>query len=140
MLNKLVQRIKTYEANKLGFKPIHISCGYYLRKNPQGLTAKELCDLSLEDKAAVSRALKTLQERGLVKYVSGGHNEKVQFTDEGRRISDYIAERIDLAVKSNYANLNDDERNFLYKTLMDIADNLTDYYKNLTKDEDETNE
>ena len=35
-LNKLVQKIKTNEISKFGLKPIHVSCGYYLSKNPEG--------------------------------------------------------------------------------------------------------
>ena len=65
-LNKLVQRIKTFETEKFGLKPIHVMCGYYLNRNPQGLTAKELTELTLEDKAAISRALKMMVEKGYV--------------------------------------------------------------------------
>ncbi|MCM1296076.1 MAG: MarR family winged helix-turn-helix transcriptional regulator [Muribaculaceae bacterium] len=135
-LNRLVQKIKNYEISKHGLKPIHVSCGYYLNKNPQGLTAKELGELSLEDKAAISRSLKFLQEKGYVKYAPYGHNEIVQLTDEGKKLADYICERVNLAVNACSVSLTDDERSFLYKSLSDVADNLTNYYKNLIKDED----
>ena len=65
-LNKLVQKIKLYEMQEYGLKAIHVMCGYYLMENPDGLTASELVKLTLEDKAAISRALKTLQEKGFV--------------------------------------------------------------------------
>lgn len=139
-LNKLVQRIKTNEISKMGLKPIHVSCGYYLNNNPQGLTAKELCELSLEDKAAISRALKTLQEKGYVKYVTHGRNEIVQLTDEGKELADHICEKVSKAVSTCSINLTADERKFLYKTLDDIADNLESYYKKTIKSEGKTNE
>lgn len=139
-LNKLIQRIKTNEISKLGLKPIHVSCGYYLNKNPQGLTAKELCELSLEDKAAISRALKTLQEKGYVKYASYGRNEIVQLTHEGKKLTDHICKRVSKAVSTCSVSLTADERKFLYKALSDIADSIESYYNNSIKSEGKTNE
>ncbi|MDE7454670.1 MAG: MarR family winged helix-turn-helix transcriptional regulator [Clostridia bacterium] len=139
-LNKLVQKIKIYEMNKHDLKPIHVSCGYFLYRNPQGLTAKELGEMSLEDKAAISRALQTLQQRGYVQYVHGGRNEIVQLTDEGKKLTADIAQRITDAVNACSANIKEDERVFLYNSLFEIAENLTNYYKKLTKSEGETNE
>lgn len=138
-LNKLVQKIKTNEISRFGLKPIHVSCGYYLNKNPQGLTAKELCELSLEDKAAISRALKTLQEKGYVKYAPYGRNEIVQLTDEGKRLSDHIRERVSKAVSTCSISLTADERKFLYKALSNIAENLESYYNDSIKSEGKTN-
>ena len=139
-LNKLVQKIKANEIRKLGLKPIHVSCGYYLNNNPQGLTAKELCELSLEDKAAISRALKTLQEKGYVKYVSHGRNEIVQLTDEGKKIAGHICEKVSMAVSTCRISLTDGERKFLYNALNDIADSLESYHKNTITSEGKTNE
>lgn len=134
-LNKLVQRIKSYEISKYGLQPIHVSCGYYLSKNPQGLTAKELCELALEDKAAISRALKTLQEKGIVKYSPKGRNEIVQLTEEGEKLSAVISERINLAVIAGCANITDEERKFFYNSLLEISNNLIGYYQKLIKSE-----
>lgn len=136
MLNRLIQKIKNYEISKYGLKPVHVSCCYYLNKNPQGLTAKELGELALEDKAAISRALKTLQERAYVKYAPYGRNEIVQLTEEGKKLADHISDRIGAAVAACSVNLSDDERTFLYKSLSDIGDNLEAYYENLIKNED----
>ncbi len=134
-LNKLVQKIKSYEIGKYGLQPIHVSCGYYLSKNPQGLTAKELCELALEDKAAISRALKTLQEKGIVKYLPRGRNEVVQLTQEGERLGEIISERINLAVKAGCANITDEERTFFYRSLLEISNNLIEYYQKLIESE-----
>ncbi|MDE7167974.1 MAG: MarR family winged helix-turn-helix transcriptional regulator [Clostridia bacterium] len=135
-LNKLVQRIKSYEISKYGLQPIHVSCGYYLSKNPQGLTAKELCELAMEDKAAISRALKTLQEKGIVKYLPRGRNEIVQLTKEGEKLSAIISERINSAVKAGCANITDEERKFFYNSLLEISNNLIGYYQKLIQSEE----
>ncbi len=137
-LNKLVQKIKSFEINKFGLHPIHVSCGYYLSKNPEGLTAKELCDMSLDDKAAISRALKTLQERGIVEYSPKGRNEIVKLTSEGQKLASIISERINAAVKAGSVNLTNKQREFFYNSLLDISDNLIKYYENLTKKEEYT--
>ena len=41
-LNKEIQRIKTAEAHRLGFRGSDVMCLYYLVKHPEGLTASEL--------------------------------------------------------------------------------------------------
>lgn len=135
-LNKLVQRIKTYEMDKLDLKPIHVNCCYYLNKYPKQLTAKELCEMSLEDKAAISRALKTMQERGLVKYDANGRNSVVELTAEGKKMSDLICERADSAVKAGSADFTDEERKFFYKSLGEIVANLKKYYAELIGSEE----
>ncbi|MDE7400794.1 MAG: MarR family transcriptional regulator, partial [Clostridia bacterium] len=104
-------------------------------KNPQGLTAKELCELTLEDKAAISRALKSLQEKGIVKYSPKGRNEIVQLTEEGEKLSAVISERINMAVKAGCANITDQERQFFYNSMLEISNNLIEYYQRLVKSE-----
>ncbi len=135
-LNKLIQRIKSFEISKYGLQPIHVSCGYYLSKNPQGLTAKELCDMSLEDKAAVSRALKTLQEKGIVEYSPRGRNKIIKLTSEGHKLADIISAGINAAVKAGSANITPEQREFFYNSLLEISDNLIKYYENELKKED----
>lgn len=130
-LNKLVQRIKSYEMEKFGLKPVHVMCCYYLNKYPKQLTAKDICELSLEDKGAISRALRTMQERGLVKYDANGRNSVVELTDEGKAFADVICERADSAVKAGSADFTDEERKFFYKSLGDIVVNLKKYYAEL---------
>ena len=127
-LNKLVQKIKIYEMQEYGLKAIHVMCGYYLMENPDGLTASELVKLTLEDKAAISRALRTLQEKGFVTYDVNGHNSLIRLTDEGKNLADFITHRSTEAVKKVSAALTDEEREFFYRSLGDIAENLENYY------------
>lgn len=135
-LNKSVQKIKAYEIEKFGLKPVHVMCGYYLYNHPQGLTAKELVELSLEDKAAISRALKTMQESGYVSYDANGRNAKVVLTDEGKKLAEHINERAMAAVVAGSVDFTDEERVFFYKSLATIVEKLRNYYKDLVKDND----
>lgn len=135
-LNKLVQKIKTFEIEKYGLKPVHVMCAYYLNKNPQGLTAKELVELTLEDKAAISRALKIMQERGYVKYDFNCRNSAVTLTEEGKSFADSVCNRADEAVAAGSIDFTVEERNFFYKSLDAIVNNLKNYYKELLKNND----
>ena len=130
-LNKIIQKIKSYEIGKYGLQPIHVSCVYYLCKNPQGITSKELSVLSLEDKSAISRALKTLHEKGIVEYVPHGRNDVVTLTEKGKEFAEIIIEKTNSAVLAGSANIDEKERKFFYGSLLEISNNLIKYYQEL---------
>lgn len=132
-LNKIIQRIKSYEISKYNLQPIHVSCAYYLSKSTNGLTAKELSIMAIEDKAAVSRALKTLQERGFVEYVPHGRNEVVRLTAAGENFARIVCEKINIAVEAGSADITESERKLFYDSLLEISNKLIKYYQNLTE-------
>ncbi|MDE7439809.1 MAG: MarR family transcriptional regulator [Clostridia bacterium] len=132
-LNKLVQKIKNYEMQEYGLKTIHVMCGYYLNNHPEGLTASELTKLTLEDKAAISRALKTLQEKGYVSYDPNKYNAVIKLTDEGKHLASAIGSKAERAVSAGSYDFTDEERQSFYKELGTIAANLEAYYGNLIK-------
>lgn len=135
-INKLVQRIKIYEMEKYGLKAIHVMCGYYLKEHEEGLTATELAKFTLEDKAAISRALSQLKERGYVQYGSATYNAKIKLTEEGRRLAEQISRKADRAVEAGQANFGEGERVAFYRALEDIADRLEAYYASLSEKAD----
>lgn len=65
-LNKEIQRIKTAEAHRLGFRGSDVMCLYYLVKHPEGLTASELARMIDVSRAAMSRTIAHLAEDGFV--------------------------------------------------------------------------
>ncbi len=134
-LNKLVQKIKNYEMQEYGLKTIHVMCGYYLKSYSDGLTASELVKLTLEDKGAISRALKTLQEKGFISYDPNKYNSVIRLTDAGKEFADEVCRRAEKAVEAGSYDFTEKERLSFYKALGTIADNLTAYYNELAKDE-----
>ncbi|MGN1103912.1 MAG: MarR family winged helix-turn-helix transcriptional regulator [Candidatus Coproplasma sp.] len=132
-LNKLVQKIKMCEMSDYGLKTIHVMCVYYLKNNPGGLTAAELVKLTLEDKAAISRALKTLKDKGYVSYNPNSYNEVITLTKDGLYLAEQISEKAEKAVKACSFDFTDEEREGFYNTLQTIAVNLEDYYTSLIK-------
>ena len=133
MLNKLVQKIKSFEIEKFGLKPVHVMCIYYLDKNPRGLTAKELVDLTLEDKAAISRALKIMQTKGFVKYDFNSRNSVAVLTDAGREVAQTVGTRVEKAVEAGTLDFTEEQRIFFYKSLEEIVAKLKTYHKDLVK-------
>lgn len=134
-LNKLVQKIKNYEMQEYGLKTIHVMCGYYLKNHSEGLTASELTKLTLEDKAAISRALKTLQEKGFVSYDPNKYNSVIRLTDAGKKFAENVCRKAEKAVEAGSYDFDESERLSFYKALGTIADNLTTYYNGLIKNE-----
>ena len=67
---KYIQRIKSLEMTEFGLKGTHVMCMYYLRQNPGGLTASQLCGLCAADTAALSRTVAELTSRGYITTLS----------------------------------------------------------------------
>lgn len=130
-INKLVQKIKHHEMRKYGLQCIHVMCIYYLKENEEGLTASELMRLSFEDKAAISRALKVLKQKGYIEYDPKTYNAQVTLTPSGYRVADEIYEKAERAVKGGSAVMFEEERAFFYRSLQTIAENLKNYYETL---------
>ena len=130
-LNKLVQKIKNCEMQEYGLKTIHVMCIYYLNNNPEGLTASELTRLTLEDKAAISRALKVLREKGYASYDQYRYNADIRLTSDGKQLASIICEKADRAVNAGSFDFTEEQRNSFYGQLKAIAENLEKYYSGL---------
>ena len=87
-LGKLVQKIKLFEMESYGLKAIHVMCIYFAGLAP--VTAVELCRLTSEDKAAISRALSLLKQKGYITYPAGAYNAEISLTEEGRKLCEFI--------------------------------------------------
>lgn len=135
-LYRLVQRIKHYEMREYDLKGIHVMCVYYLNERREGLTASELMRLTFEDKAAISRALKELAEKGYVEYDAKKYNANILLTEKGTKVAEYVLLKAEKAVKAGSADFSEEEREFFYRSLASIAENLRKYYEELIKKDD----
>ena len=129
-INKLVQKIKLFEMDGYGLKAIHVMCIYYAGGGP--VTAGELCRLTCEDKAAISRALGMLKGRGFINYDAGKYNAEVTLTGKGRELCDFIKVKSSAAVEAAGADLSEEERALLYKSLASVAEKKKKYYNALS--------
>ena len=125
-INRSIRKIKTEEMAEYNLKSIHISCLYFLYKSEK-LTAKELCDICDEDKAAMSRSIDYLEKNDFIKCDSNAkkrYNASFYLTEKGIKISKLICEKIDKILNKASETLSEENRQILYKSLSLINDNL----------------
>ncbi len=120
-----IQKIESEVMAKYGLAG---ACAQYLAAlgiNEEGLTVSALSKSCMKDKAAVSRAVAELEEKGLVQRNCVGNNiyrAPIVLTEKGKEVSRYVAERASATVE--IAGLVDEDREKLYTALNLIADNL----------------
>ena len=125
-INRYIHKIKTEEMSEFDLKSPHVSCLYYLYKSGE-LTAKELCDISKEDKASVSRSIEYLETNG---FNSCNSTTKKRYkailtlTEKGREIGAALAKKIDAILEQASVGLSEENRAVMYETLSLIHDNL----------------
>ena len=125
-ISRLIRKIKTEEMHEYGLSNPHVSCLYYLYKE-KSLTAKEIMDICLEDKAALSRAISHLETNG---YIECDTNQKKRYnscfklTQHGLQIAKGIAEKIDNILEYASVGLGEEKRSNMYESLILISDNL----------------
>ena len=125
-ISRAIRRIKTEEMKDFNLKSPHVSCLYYLFKN-ESLTAKQLCDICDEDKAAISRSIDYLEKNNYL--ICDSKTEKrykspIMLTEKGKGVGKAIAEKIDNILIVASHGLTDADRQNFYKSLLLISDNL----------------
>lgn len=129
---KYIQRIKSMEMTELGLKGTHVMCLFHLHHHTQGLTAAQLCQLCAEDKAAISRAVSELEEKGyLHTQASSGrkYRARLVLTTEGETVAQRMDGLIESWVSAGGEGLNEEEREEFYRVLEHIASNLKAHYE-----------
>ena len=124
-INRDIRHVKTQIIAEHKLKCPHVSTLYYLYVE-NGLTLKELCEKCNEDKGAISRSVKSLEQEGLVdtNSIQKKYKQKLQLTERGKVIGKDVAEKIDLVIKKAIENLTDEDRSCVYRSLKTISSNL----------------
>jgi len=122
--HKYIQKIKNVEMTEFGLKGTHVMCLFYLHFYPEGLTAAQLCKLCCEDKAAISRSLALLQERGFIRSGEKKYRACLQLTDAGRQVAGQMDGLIEQWVGLGGSGLTEQERDTFYHVLEMISANL----------------
>ena len=130
-LSRQLNRIKNREMQRFGLRAGHVMPLYYLGMNEQGLTCSELVTLCREDKAAISRTLAQLSDKGFVsrdvREDKRAYRARYHLTEAGRSLVDEINACIERALFSGGSGLTDKKRADFYNSLAIILNNLSSY-------------
>ena len=91
------------------------------------MTSAQLVEIGDRDKAAISRVVAEMEEKGLVKRLTTGDHQyraAIVLTVEGRRAAEYVAERATTIVSKAVEGLTDEARGTMYASLELICSNL----------------
>lgn len=122
-----IQKIEREEMDKYGLKGVYAQYLVALDRYPNGLTAAQLCEICDLDKAAVSRAVGEMVNRGLLARISSndnGYRAKLCLTASGRDAAAYVSRRAQQAVAAAGCDLTDADRSVLYAALESISARL----------------
>lgn len=130
---RYIQKIERDEMVKYGYKGAYAQYLVAIHHHPEGLTSSQLCEACDKDKAAVSRVIAEMEQKGLVTRGAAEdsvYRARIRLTDEGLRAARFVDERARAAVLAAGKGLTDENRTVFYETLGLIAGNL----QNLSKE------
>ena len=122
-----IQKLEREEMIKYGLKGAYAQYLVAMSRFKNGVTAAELCEICEKDKAAVSRIIVNMEQKGLVTRKAQNNNlyrALLTLTDEGKKAAQYVAERAKIAVEKAGAGLNEPDRITFYNALGLISSNL----------------
>ena len=124
---KYIQKIKSVEMTEFGLKGAHAMCLFFLHSHPEGLTAAQLSQLCAEDKAAVSRSLASLADKGYIESDEKKYRSVIRLTESGKA----VASHIDVMIERCGDGLTEQDREIFYNSLELISNNLRDHLEEM---------
>ncbi len=124
---KYIQKIERHVMSQHGLKGPHAQCLTSLLRFPQGLTSSQLGELCDKEKAAISRAVSELEQKGLILRNCVNNNSYkalLLLTKDGRKAAEEITKTANAAVEAAGKGLTDADRAVFYRTLNLIAGNI----------------
>lgn len=124
---KHIIKIERDEMEKYGLRASYVQYLITMSRYPEGITSAKLSEICEKDKAAISRIVCEMEERGLVMRESDKNNlyrARLVLTDEGKRAADYVCDRAEKAVNAAGQGLSDEDRKIFYGALAIFEANL----------------
>jgi len=121
-----IQKIERVEMEKVGLKGPHVQCMLALSRNPEGLTASQLCTICEKDKAAISRTIGELEKEGMLDRENSTNRYRaiLRLTARGMAAAARVDERVRIAVERAGEGLTDAQRSVFYHVLSMVSSNL----------------
>ena len=121
-----IQKIEREQMEKYGLKGAYAKYLVTIQRYPEGITAAQLCEVCDLDKAAVSRAIAEMFQRGLVERTGEtGYRARVKLTETGQEAAAYVNRLAQAAVDAAGSALTDSDRAVMYAALESIAEKLS---------------
>ena len=122
-----IQKLEREEMEKYGCKGAFAQYLIAMSRHPEGMTAARLCEICDKDKAAISRVIAEMEEKGLVQKISNGahpYRAALLLTAEGKNAAAFVAQRATAAVQRAGEGLSNADRQAFYAALELINVNL----------------
>jgi len=122
-----IQKIERTEMEKFGLKGPHAQTLLALNRHPEGITAVKLCELCEKDKAAISRSVAELEEKGMVRRSQqngSAYRAQLILTPQGIAAAEAVSQKARQAEEQSGVGMEDAQRQDLYQVLDLIAGNL----------------
>ena len=126
-INRYWHKIASEEMSKYGLKGPFAMYLTVLYRNSDGVTSVQLGELCDKNKADVSRAVATLEEKGLVTRMTRNNSlyrAKIILTKEGIAAAEKVQKAAVRAVEKGGNGLSEEQRENFYEVLENIASNL----------------
>lgn len=126
-IERAVERIKKSEMKDYGLRASDVMVLLELACHTDGITAADISRICEVDKGALSRILKILEEKRYVYHeenMGRKYASKLYLTEEGRKITDDMSDRIDHMVEIASADISKQERIRFYEILHEIAERI----------------
>ena len=121
-----IQKIEREQMEKYGLKGAYAQYLGTIQRYEDGITAAQLCEVCDLDKAAVSRAIAEMFQRGLVERTGEtGYRARVKLTETGQEAAAYVNRLAQAAVDAAGSELTDNDRAVMYAALESIAEKLS---------------
>ena len=124
---KHIIKIERDEMEKYGLRASYVQYLITMNRFPEGITSTKLSEICEKDKAAISRIVSEMEEKGLITRESDKNNmyrAKLVLTDEGKKAADYVSERAEKAVNAAGQGLSEEDRKIFYGVLAIFEANL----------------
>ena len=124
---RYIQKIERDEMVKYGYKGSYAQYLMALARYPEGLTSGQLCEVCDKDKAAISRMVAELEQKGLVSRgapTDSPYRAQIRLTEEGKKAAEVIGSRARAAVQAAGKGLTEEKRAVFYEVISLIAGNL----------------
>ena len=124
---KHITKIEREEMEKYGLRGAYAQYLVTMTHYPEGITSSKLSEICDRDKAAISRIVSEMEDKGLVIRQTDKDNmyrARLVLTEEGKKAAEFVCERAEKAVNAAGQGLGDDDRKIFYGALAIIEANL----------------